>query len=399
MSRNSRLLGTIGKELKNEIKQMRSLAAVPGFVALFVVLWDAFETIVLPRRVTDKFFLTRLFYRSTWLPWRALSHLFRGPKQRELFLSVYGPLSLIFLLIVWATGLIAGFALLHWADASAFQTADGRVSLTADLYLSGSTFFSLGLGGVAPHSAFARAMVVVEAGIGFGFLAMMISYLPVIYQAFSRREVTISLLDARAGSPPTAAELLCRLRQDHRMEALQQFLQEWERWSAELLESHLSYPMLAHFRSQHSNQSWLGALTTILDTSAFLLADLESPNRYEAKLTFAISRHAAVDLARMFALPPVEPPGTRLSEAELMQLRIHLASVGLPLVDGRGVEERLIGLRQMYEPYILALSKYLLLAVPTWLPGRQLSDTWQTSARDSLSHVGWETECNYLTKR
>src|SRR5207244_7592797 len=89
--------------------------------------------------------------------------------------------------------------LLHWADGSAFQTADGRVSLTTDLYLSGSTFFSLGLGGVAPQSAFARALVVVEAGIGFGFLAMMISYLPVIYQAFSRREVTISLLDARAG--------------------------------------------------------------------------------------------------------------------------------------------------------------------------------------------------------
>jgi hypothetical protein len=369
---------------------MRSLAVVPGFVALFVVLWDAFETIVLPRQVADKFLLTRLFYRSTWLLWRALSHLFPRPKQRELFLSVYGPISLIFLLIVWASGLIAGFALLHWADGSAFQTAHGRVTLTTDLYLSGSTFFSLGLGGVAPQSAFARALVVVEAGIGFGFLAMMISYLPVIYQTFSRREVTVSLLDARAGSPPTAAELLCRLGQDHRMEALQQLLREWERWSAELLESHLSYPMLAHFRSQHSNQSWLGALTTILDTSAFLLADLENPNRYQAKLTFAISRHAVVDLARMFALPPLELPRKGLSAAELMQLRIHLASVGRPLIDDRAVEERLLALRQMYEPYIRALSQYLSLALPAWRPAQQSSDNWQSSARDSLSLVGWE---------
>src|SRR6266851_2527996 len=327
---------------------MRSLAVVPGFVALFVVLWDAFETIVLPRRVTDKFFLTRLFYRSTWLPWRALSHLFRGPKQRELFLSVYGPLSLIFLLIVWATGLIAGFALLHWADASAFQTADGRVSLTADLYLSGSTFFSLGLGGVAPHSAFARAMVVVEAGIGFGFLAMMISYLPVIYQAFSRREVTISLLDARAGSPPTAAELLCRLRQDHRMEALQQLLQEWERWSAELLESHLSYPMLAHFRSQHSNQSWLGALTTILDTSAFLLADLESPNRYQAQLTFAMARHVAVDLALVFQTPPLALDEDRLPAGKLRRLRELLREADVELHEGPAVDVKLAEVRGMY---------------------------------------------------
>jgi len=148
--------------------------------------------------------------------------LLRGAKRRHIFLSYYGPLSLLFLLIVWAAGLIAGFSLLHWADGSAFQTAKGRVSLLTDLYLSGSTFFSLGLGGVAPSSAFAKALVVVEAGIGFGFLAMVISYLPVIYQAFSRREITISLLDARAGSPPSAAELLRRLRQDHRMETLRQ---------------------------------------------------------------------------------------------------------------------------------------------------------------------------------
>src|SRR6266853_3502790 len=208
---------------------MRSLVAFAGFIVLFAVLWDAFETIILPRRVTRKFRLTRLFYRSTWRPWRAFSLLLRGAKRRHLFLSYYGPLSLIFLLIVWAAGLIAGFALLHWADGSAFQTAEGRVSLLTDLYLSGSTFFSLGLGGVAPSSAFARALVVVEAGIGFGFLAMVISYLPVIYQAFSRREITISLLDARAGSPPTAGEFLRRLAEARSLAAAGPLLVEWER--------------------------------------------------------------------------------------------------------------------------------------------------------------------------
>jgi hypothetical protein len=299
---------------------MRSLAILPGFLVLFVVLWDAFETIILPRRVTRKLRLTRIYYRSTWRPWRALSRQLRRAKQRDLFLGFYGPLSLLFLLIVWATGLIVGFAILHWADSSAFQTTDGQVALTTDLYLSGSTFFSLGLGGVIPRTVFGRAIVVVEAGIGFGFLAMVISYLPVIYQAFSRREITISLLDARAGSPPTAAELLRRLRQDHRMEALQPLLQEWERWSAELLESHLSYPMLAHFRSQHQNQSWLGALTAILDISALLIADLEGSDRPQAKLTFAISRHAAVDLAQTFAVAPLNRTEGRLSASELAQL-------------------------------------------------------------------------------
>ncbi len=372
---------------------MRSLAVFPGFVVLFVVLWDAFETIILPRRVTRKFRLTRLFYRSTWRPWRAFSLLLRGAKRRHLFLSYYGPLSLLFLLIVWAAGLIAGFALLHWADGSAFQTAKGRVSLLTDLYLSGSTFFSLGLGGVAPRSAFASALVVVEAGIGFGFLAMVISYLPVIYQAFSRREITISLLDARAGSPPTAAELLRRLRQDHRMEALRQLLEEWERWSAELLESHLSYPMLAHFRSQHDNQSWLGCLTTILDTTALLIADLENPDWGQAKLTFAISRYVAVNLAQMFAILPLKPTEGRLSASELAQLRIQLASVGLPLREDSAVDERLTRLRQMYEPHILALSTYLSLTLPPWLPGHPPIDNWQTSMLDrSFAQRGRDIE-------
>jgi hypothetical protein len=363
---------------------MRSLAIFPGCIVLFVVLWDAFETIILPRRVSREFRLTRLFYRSTWPPWRALSLLFREAKRRELFLSLYGPLSLLFLLIVWAAGLIIGFALLHWADGSAFQSPDGQVSLTTDLYLSGSTFFSLGLGGVVPRGAFARALVVVEAGLGFGFLAMVISYLPVIYQAFSRREITISLLDARAGSPPTAAELLRRLREDHDVEALLQLLQEWERWSAELLESHLSYPMLAHFRSQHDNQSWLGALTAILDTSALLIAALDGPDRHQAKLTFAISRHAAVDLAAVFPIPPLKLVEGRLSANELTRLRIHLATAGLTLSEDSGADERLTCLRQMYEPYIFALSRYFSFALPPWLPVEQAHDDWRTSPWDRI---------------
>src|SRR5258708_11148681 len=119
-------------------------------------------------------------------------------------------------------------------------------------------------------------MSVAEAGIGFGFLAAVIGYLPVLYQAFSRREIVISLLDARAGSPPSAGELIRRLAAAHSMDSIRHLLVEWERWSAELLESHLSFPVLRFFRSQHDNQSWLGALTPILDTSAILIASTDA---------------------------------------------------------------------------------------------------------------------------
>jgi Sigma-54 interaction domain len=136
-----------------------------------------------------------------------------------------------------------------------------------------------------------------EAGIGFGFLAGVIGYLPVLYQAFSRREVIISLLDARAGSPPSATELVRRHSQAQGLDALRQLLQDWEIWTAELLESHLSYPVLAYYRSQHSHQSWLAALTTMLDSSALVLAAVPGACQHQAQLTFAMARLIHLGLA------------------------------------------------------------------------------------------------------
>ncbi len=372
---------------------METFAGFLGIMLLVVVLWDAFETIVLPRRVTRRFRLTRIFYRSTWRPWYSISRLLRGAKRRETFLGFFGPLSLLLLLIVWAAGLVVSFALLYWAAGSALQTAEGRPGLTTDLYFSGTTFFTLGLGDVAPRAPLARALVVVESGMGFGFLAMVISYLPVIYQAFSRREVSISLLDARAGSPPTGAELLRRHSRDHGMEALQQLLHEWEHWSAELLESHLSYPVLAYFRSQHNNESWLAAMTAILDACALVIAGLEGGCRRQAKLTFAMTRHAVVDLAQVFRTSPLKLTHERLSVDELAKLRTHLTAAGISLHEGSAVDQKLSNLRRMYEPYVHALSKYLALTLPPWMPEARRSDNWQTSAWDrSFTALGTERE-------
>ena len=138
--------------------------------------------------------------------------------------------------------------------------------------------------------------------MGFGFLALVIGYLPVLYQGFSHREVNISLLDARAGSPPTASELL--VRQARNMAGLEILLRDWERWAAELMESHLSYPVLLFFRSQHEHQSWLGAMTAILDASALCIAGVQGGPGRQAQLTFAMARHAVVDLSQATGVHP-----------------------------------------------------------------------------------------------
>jgi hypothetical protein len=361
---------------------VRWMAGVGGAVLLAVVLWDAFETIILPRRVSGRIRLTKLFYRFTWIPWRGTARLLSG-RRRDAFLSFYGPLSLILLLALWAAGIVLAFGLLQWGAGSALTFAGGLPGFGSDVYMSGTTFFTLGLGDVVPKSAVAKGLTAVEAGMGFAFLAVVIGYFPVIYQAFSRREVAISLLDARAGSPPSAAELLWRHRGDPGAAALADLLREWERWAADVLESHLSYPPLAYFRSQHYNESWLAALTTILDTSAVVMVGLEGWCLRQGELTFAMARHAVVDLAQVFSTPPGHA-GDRLPAAELARLRERLASGGMRLKARPDFEERLTELRRMYEPYVIALSRYLSLPLPPWIRATERPDNWQTSAWDRV---------------
>jgi hypothetical protein len=355
-------------------------AFTAGVAIFLIVLWDAFESIILPRRVTRKFRLTRLFFKTTWKCWKFVMCLAASPKKREALLGFYGPLSLLVLVGVWAVGLVFSFGLMQYGAGSAVVINGGEPGFLTDVYLSGTTFFTLGLGDVIPRTSLARTLVVTEAGFGFGFLAAVIGYLPFIYGSFSKREVDISLLDSRAGTPPTAGELLRRHSYRNGQEALRELLKDWERWCAELMESHLSYPVLAYFRSQHDNQSWIASLTAILDTSALVMVGIEGACEKQAELTFAIARHAVVDLSQVFGTAPNALPHDRLSPAELRQIRDVLAQQGLKLRDGEAADTRLTELRRMYEPYIHALAAYLNQTLPPWIPQKKGKDNWQTTA-------------------
>jgi len=355
------------------------IATIFGIALILLVLWEGFETIILPRRVTRRFRLTRFFYRNSWRPWVKMVKAFVPVRKRENWLSYFGPLSLLLLLSIWAGGLICGFALIHWALGSAVLTMNGEAGLFSDLYLSGSTFFTLGLGDALPRTSLARLLVVVESGMGFAFLALVIGYLPALNQSFARREVSISLLDARAGSPPTASEMLRRHGHERGKEALQQLLHEWERWSAEFLEGHLSYPVLAYFRSQHDNQSWLAALTAILDTCALIMAGLEGTCERQAKLTFAMARHAVVDLSLVFRTSPREPGHDRLPPERLAELRQLLTDNGQKLREGDVFDGKLRELRLQYEAYVFALASYFQVSLPPWIAAANRVDNWQGS--------------------
>src|SRR5438876_2455087 len=160
------------------VRRMIVLAALSGTLIIAFVLWDAFETILLPRRIPSGLRLSRLVLRGAWNAWAAVARRIESRNRREHFLGLYALLSLIGLLVIWAAGLILGFATLEWACGSRLASTMGTAGFRTDLYMSGTTFFTLGLGDVSPMSAMARLITVVEAGTGFGFLALVLAYLP-----------------------------------------------------------------------------------------------------------------------------------------------------------------------------------------------------------------------------
>jgi hypothetical protein len=356
---------------------MHIVAAIVGILIIVSVLLDAFETIILPRKVQRAFRLTSWFYRHTWIPWVRVARHIRSSSWRESFLGYFGPFSLILLLVFWAIGLILGFALMQFGLGEHVRLGNEPITFGILVYHSGETFFTLGYGDITPVSPLARALAVMEAGMGFAFLGVVVGYLPVIYSSFSARELEISLLDSRAGSPPSASELLARLGCCPDPVVLDAIFRDWERWSADLLSSSISYPVLCFFRSQHSNQSWLGALTTMLDVTSLVLAGIDGIPKEQARLTFAMARHAAVDLAQVVNADYNPQAVDRLSPQHLEQLRKALIAAGMRPKQDEQADQKLLKLRSLYEPYCEALARRLLLTMPGWTRAETRKDNWQ----------------------
>jgi hypothetical protein len=362
------------------------LALVSGATVVGIVLWDAFETLVLPRTPTRTLRLTRLFYRTTWRWWHQRARAVRSDRRRDRFLAVYGPLSVIALLTLWASGLVLGFALLQWSQRELLVNLTGSPHFFDDLYMSATTIFALGIGDVMPKGRGGRLLVVAETGSSLMLLTMVFAYLPILYQSFARREIRVTLLDAWAGSPPSACEILRRVVTSGDPSSLDAFFTDWEQWCSDLLESQLSYPAIAYFRSQHPRQSWVSALTTVLDLSALVKVGIDGLPAWRAHVCFAIARHAAVDLAQVLGDPPAQLDD-RLPQHELSAMRSELEQAGLRLNGSSEADRELAGLRISYEPFVTALSSRLMMPLSDWRHVSQAPDNWQTEpSRDGGAH-------------
>ncbi|HEY2771262.1 MAG TPA: hypothetical protein VGI87_11865 [Solirubrobacteraceae bacterium] len=356
---------------------MHLLVALLSLALLALMLAEFFVVFLLPRRVKRDPAIARALLRSLWVPWRAVGR--RLPRTlADTTLGVFGPFGLLAILAMLSVGVIVAFSGLQWGTSAHFDNHHhGNVG--NDLYLSAATFFSASVA-FTPVNGLGRTMQVIEAATGFGFLAIAIGYMPALFQAFSRRETAVSRLDPRAGSPPSAGALLEHSGLRGGWSELDDYLREWETWTAELMETHLSYPILGWFRSQHVNQNWLAALTTVVDACAYCIAYGPEDAVEASELTFRVGRHALADLAYAFSPrrlrrdPTLDRP--RLTAESLATLRERLEGSGLHVDERPESRHRLEELRQGYEPYAIAISRQLALDLPDWLGSEETRENW-----------------------
>ncbi len=358
---------------------MRILVGVFGGVLVALVLLEIFVAFVLPRRVKRDPRFVRSIFTRLWGPWRRFAQTLSRPAE-DTVLGVFGPLELIVNLMLWVVLMMFGYACLQWAGGSHLGPGGRPVDFGDDMFFSSASLVATGTAGLSAHTGFERAVQVFDAASGLAVVAIVIGYLPALYQAFSRREATVSQLDARAGSPPSAGRLVVRSTQRGGWEALNKYLSSWETWVAELMETHLAYPVLGYFRSQHINQNWLSAMCTVMDACAFTVSAAPAGSVDSARFTFAIARHASVDLGYSYRAEPVPPATDRLPAEDLDALLGQLREVGVePAVDFDTVSERLTRLRGMYEPNVNALSIRLGLDLPPWLAPESPTDNWRST--------------------
>jgi hypothetical protein len=339
-----------------------------GFVLWGGVMWDGFATVVLPRTVAPMRRLSGRFYSWTWQVWSHVGRVVPAGELRLSFLSVYGPLSVMLLLIVWASLAVLAFALIYRGSGCRFEEDGSAVSFGALLYMSGSTFLTLGLGDITSPDTFGRTFMVFEAATGFIFLGLIITYMPLLDQAYALREVGGLLLQSRAGNPPSAVRLMRRYVGPDRTEILRDNLREAEHWMADILQSHLSHPVLCFYRAQHYGQSWLVSLTTLMDSCALLTVGGEGVVREQARLTYRMGLQVLADLTSALALTAPYRVESRLNEADLPALRAALSAAGISLRLGPAEASELIRINHRYDVYLHVLSRWLMITLPPWIP-------------------------------
>ncbi len=345
---------------------MRVLEFLLGAVLTAGVLFDVFQAVVVPRPTPRGIRLSPILVRGMWRLWRGFGLGLGNSTRRERFLGTFAPLVVILLLLCWVGGLILGYGLEMYALRSQIQPQPD--DLGTALYFAGTSLLTLGFGDLVATGPLARLVALVAAASGLAIVALLITFLFSLFDSFRRREVHVVTLDARAGVPPSGVTLLETYAHSALLDDLPRTFAEWEVWSAEVLESHLSYPILAYFRSTHDNESWVSALGAVLDAATLVLTTIEGGPRGAASMMHSVGRHLVNDLSHYFRLPHEHEINVEPDEFE--RARERLAAAGFRLRQAEDAWTAFAKLRADYAGPLNALAKYWAAPPTQWIGDR-----------------------------
>ena len=297
-----------------------------GLFLIGYVAWDVFNTVALPRPTPSVYRIARNLTRWSWRAWRWQANRMSG-QRRERWLGGFAPLLVLVLLVAWVLLLIVGFALIDLAYGADFAPAID--SFGTAFYAAGTGLLTIGFGDIVPTAMLTRLIVIASAGLGLGTVALVITYLFSLYGSFQRREVLVTTLDARAGAPPSGVALLETCQRAELLDELPELFGAWERWAAEVLDSHVAYPILGYFRSSHDNESWIASLGAMLDAAVLLLTTVEGQPRGRAEMLIAIGVHLVEDVSNFFGFANDGRVGVERAEYDAARERLEAA--GFPL--------------------------------------------------------------------
>ncbi len=344
---------------------LRAFAFVLGLLVVISTCISALRTFVLPRSAPDT------ISRAVFIWVRALFELRKKRLetfvQRDRAMELYAPLSLIALLCTWLICIQVGYMGMYWA-------VDGQ-SVYDAFKISGSSLLTLGF--TLVDNLPTTILTFSEATIGLILIALLISYLPTIYSAFQRREGAVTMLEIRAGSPPSAVEMLIRYTRLKRLDELGEIWRSWEMWFVDIEESHTSLAALSFFRSPQPHRSWITAAGAILDVASLVRSSVDIPTDSQADLCIRAGYLALRYIASFFRIAyNSEPQATdpiSISRAEFDEALRELEDAGVPLKpDREQAWKDFAGWRVNYDTVLLALSELMMAPVARWSSDRQL---------------------------
>jgi hypothetical protein len=348
------------------VTTVKILEAAAGLIIVLLVFYDLFQTVVLPRPAVNKVQLGRLIVRPMWRVWRWVSRRTSRVEPREARLAAFAPMALLALFGVWGGALVLGYGLV--AEGLAAQFRPASPDFGSSIYISATTLVPLSYGDFVPEGTSARLLIIAESATGVALAAFAITLLFSLYESFRSREEMVIALDAMAGAPPSGVQILETVAERRMRAQLNDTFDEWRKWSAMVLESHLAYPLLVYFRSTHDNEAWVNSFGAVMDAAVLVMSSVEDDSEGPARLMFTVGNHLVEDLSWFFGFKSSGEP--IVEKEEYQQAVERLTKAGYRYKAGDAGWKKFSEHRSKYASPLNQMANLLAITPAQWIGDR-----------------------------